>query len=42
MDFQHSDKVKQYQSQLRSFFDQHIYPNEHRYMADIEENTAAG
>ena len=42
MDFQHSDKVKHYQTQLRSFFDQHIYPNEHRYMADIEENTAAG
>ena len=42
MDFQHSDKVKHYQTQLRSFFDQHIYPNEHRYMADIEANTAAG
>ena len=42
MDFQHSDKVKHYQAQLLAFFDQHIYPNEHRYMADIEENTAAG
>jgi acyl-CoA dehydrogenase len=42
MDFQHSDKVKHYQTQLRSFFDQHIYPNEHRYAADIEANTQAG
>ena len=42
MDFQHSDKIKHYQTQLRGFFDQHIYPNEHRYAADIEKNTAAG
>ena len=42
MDFQHSDKVKHYQTQLRSFFDQHIYPNEHRYEKDVADNTAAG
>jgi acyl-CoA dehydrogenase len=42
MDFQHSEKVKQYQAQLLQFFDQHIYPNEHRYTADIDENTKAG
>ena len=42
MDFQHSDKVKDYQQQVRGFFDQHIYPNEHRYAADIEKNTLAG
>ena len=42
MDFQHSDKVKQYQAQLLKFFDEHIYPNEHRFEQDIAENTKAG
>ena len=42
MDFQHSDKVKHYQAQLLAFFDQHIYPNEHRYEKDVADNTAAG
>ena len=42
MDFQYSDKVKQYQAELLRFFDQHIYPNEHRYEQDVADNTAAG
>ncbi len=42
MDFQHSDKVKHYQAELLSFFDEHIYPNEHRYEQDVADNTAAG
>ena len=42
MDFQHSDKVKHYQAQLLKFFDEHIYPNEHRFEQDIAENTRAG
>ena len=42
MDFQHSDKVKHYQAQLLKFFDEHIYPNEHRFEQDIAENTKAG
>ena len=42
MDFQHSDKVKHYQAELLRFFDQHIYPNEHRYEQDVADNTAAG
>ena len=42
MDFQYSDKVKHYQAELLRFFDQHIYPNEHRYEQDVADNTAAG
>ena len=42
MDFQHSDKVKHYQAELLRFFDEHIYPNEHRYEKDVADNTAAG
>ncbi len=42
MDFQHSDKVKHYQAELLRFFDQYIYPNEHRYEQDVADNTAAG
>ena len=42
MDFQYSDKVKHYQAELLRFFDQHIYPNEHRYEQDVANNTAAG
>jgi acyl-CoA dehydrogenase len=42
MDFQYSDKVKHYQAQLLRFFDEHIYPNEHRYEQDVADNTAAG
>ena len=42
MDFQHSDKVKDYQARLLRFFDEHIYPNEHRYEKDVADNTKAG
>ncbi|WP_395707360.1 acyl-CoA dehydrogenase family protein [Casimicrobium huifangae] len=42
MDFQHSDKVKDYQARLLRFFDEHIYPNEHRYENDVADNTKAG
>ena len=42
MDFQHSDKVKDYQARLLRFFDEHIYPNEHRYENDVADNTRAG
>ena len=42
MDFQYSDKVKHFQAELLRFFDQHIYPNEHRYEQGVADNTAAG
>ena len=42
MDFQHSDKVKDYQARLLRFFDEHIYPNEQRYEQDVADNTKAG
>jgi acyl-CoA dehydrogenase len=42
MDFQHSDKVKHYQALLLKFFDEHIYPNEHKFAEEIEANTKLG
>ena len=42
MDFQHSDKVKHYQAELLRFFDEYIYPNEHRFHDEIEANRRAG
>lgn len=38
MQFEFSDKVKQLQRQLQAFMDEHIYPNEHLYHAQIERN----
>jgi acyl-CoA dehydrogenase len=42
MDFQHSPKVIALQERLNAFFAEHIYPNEHRFHADVEANTRAG
>ncbi len=42
MDFQYSARVVEYQKRLQAFFDQHIYPNEHRFHEDVEANTLAG
>ena len=42
MEFTYSDKVKAMQERLSTFMDQHIYPNEARYWADIAENTKKG
>jgi len=42
MDFEYSDKVKKLQSRLTAFMDTHIYPNEARFFAEIEENRAQG
>ncbi len=42
MDFQYSARVIEYQERLKAFFDQHIYPNEHRFHDDVEANTLAG
>ncbi|HXY14100.1 MAG TPA: acyl-CoA dehydrogenase family protein [Terriglobales bacterium] len=38
MDFALSDKVKDLQSALRAFMDEHIYPNERRFDEEIERN----
>jgi acyl-CoA dehydrogenase len=42
MDFEYSDKVKTLQQKLLRFMDEHIYPNEHRYEEEVEENTKRG
>ena len=42
MDFDFSPRTKELQAQLLRFMDEHIYPNEARYEAEIEANTKAG
>src|SRR5664279_2116295 len=42
MDFEYSPRTKELQAQLLRFMDENIYPNEHRYEAEIEANTKAG
>jgi len=42
MDFQYSDKVKDLQQRLNAFMDEHIYPNEAKFFAEIEQNRANG
>ncbi|MDY0743683.1 acyl-CoA dehydrogenase family protein [Paucibacter sp. R3-3] len=42
MNFDYSPKVEQLRERLLAFMDQHIYPNEARYHAEIEANRQAG
>lgn len=42
MDFDYSPKVQALQARLTAFMEQHIYPNEARFHAEIEANRAAG
>jgi acyl-CoA dehydrogenase len=42
MDFSYSPKVIELQQRMNAFFDQHIYPNEHRFHEDVETNTRTG
>ena len=42
MDFEYSPKVKDMQARLLAFMDEHIYPNEMRYLQEIEANRASG
>jgi acyl-CoA dehydrogenase len=42
MNFDYTPKVKDMQARLLAFFDQHIYPNEHRFHEEIEANRRAG
>ncbi len=42
MDFEYTPKVKDMQARLLAFMDQHIYPNEARYMQEIEGYRASG
>jgi len=42
MQFDYTPKVKQMQAQLLAFMDEHIYPNESRFFAEIAANRARG
>ncbi len=42
MDFEHSPRVKDLQKRLGAFMDEHIYPNEERFFAEIADNKAKG
>ena len=42
MDFDFSPRTKDLQARLHRFMDEHIYPAEPRWWAEIEENTRAG
>ena len=42
MNFDYSPKVQQLQARLLEFFDTHIYPNERRFVEEIEANRRAG
>ncbi|MFX7140635.1 hypothetical protein ABTH88_22130, partial [Acinetobacter baumannii] len=42
MDFEYSPKVKEMRARLLAFFDQHIYPNEKRFHAEIQATRKAG
>ncbi|MGN6828909.1 acyl-CoA dehydrogenase family protein [Paucibacter sp. M5-1] len=42
MNFDYSPKVQEMRERLLAFFDQHIYPNEPRFHAEVEANRRAG
>src|SRR4029079_9595761 len=42
MDFEYSPRVRSLQAKLLKFVEQHIYPNEARYSAEVAENRSAG
>jgi acyl-CoA dehydrogenase len=42
MDFSYSPRVVDLQQRMHKFFDEHIFPNEHRFNEDVEANTRAG
>ena len=42
MDFAYSARVQEMRTRLLAFMDEHIYPNEQRFHAEIEENRRKG
>jgi acyl-CoA dehydrogenase len=42
MDFDYSPRVRELQARLLKFFDEHIYPNEKVYEAEVAENRRKG
>ena len=39
MDFDHSEKVQKLQARVSAFMDQHVYPNEHKFHAQVAEGN---
>lgn len=42
MDFGYSPKTQELRAAVSAFMDEHVYPNEGRYWAELEANTKAG
>jgi acyl-CoA dehydrogenase len=42
MDFAFTDKVKELQARVSAFMEQHVYPNESRFYAEVDENRRKG
>jgi acyl-CoA dehydrogenase len=42
MDFSYSEKVQKLQAQVSAFMEQHVYPNEARFTAEVDANRAKG
>jgi acyl-CoA dehydrogenase len=42
MEFDYSPRTRELQAKVARFMDEHFYPNEARYSAELEANTAAG
>jgi acyl-CoA dehydrogenase len=42
MDFNFTDRVRDLQKKVGAFMDAHVYPNEHRFFEEIEENRRKG
>jgi acyl-CoA dehydrogenase len=42
MDFNFSERVRDLQKKVGAFLDAHVYPNEHRFFEEIEENRRKG
>ncbi|MEO8297340.1 MAG: acyl-CoA dehydrogenase family protein [Burkholderiales bacterium] len=42
MHFEHSERARELRQQMEAFFDEHIYPNEHRFEQEVAANRAKG
>jgi acyl-CoA dehydrogenase len=42
MEFDYSPKVQDLRARVDAFMQQHVFPNEHRFYAEVEENTRKG
>ena len=42
MDFTYSERTKELQTKINAFMDEHIYPNEAKFEAEVDENRRKG